>query len=212
MQAQQALDPKIRRKNRMILLALVLVFVGPVVLAYGALYLNWFQAGVTNRGGLLQPAPNWSALALRDEAGRAYGETDYRGRWRLLYVQGGECAAACEHNLYTLRQIWTALGKEQDRVAPVFLSLGAGGDFARAAVVKRAFPELAWARGPVPAPELGARLRFDAGDARGRLYIVDPSGLVPLVYELSEQPADTLRIGQDVLKDLKHLLKLSNLG
>jgi hypothetical protein len=46
----------------------------------------------------------------------------------------------------------------------------------------------------------------------GLLYLVDPTGLVFMVYpEYADEMESVLR-GKDVLKDLKHVLKVSRVG
>lgn len=199
-----------RRSGRLTLLALALVFIGPVVLAYGALLGHWFTPASTNKGTLLAPPVQLAELGLRALDGQALPET--QGRWRLLYVNGTACAAACEHNLYTLHQVWTALGKEQERVAPLFASARPASLPAVKGKVGPAFGNLLWARFEDFAPALNARLQFEPGSALGRIYLVDPRGTIPLVYELSDEPARSAQVGKDILKDLKHLLKLSNIG
>lgn len=202
---------KVRRKNRLTLLALFLVFVGPVALAYLAVLGYGFTPGVTNKGELLTPPPNVGELQLSPIPG-ATPPLGTERRWRLMYVNGTDCAAACEHNLYTLHQVWTALGKDQERVAPLFVSLRPESLTGVVTTVKPAFAQLAWSQAPMPTPDLAARLHFDASATVGRLYIVDPQGAIPLTYELSSDAHESAAIGKRILKDLSHLLKWSNIG
>lgn len=199
-------------KSRLTLLALIVVFVAPVVLAYGAFLGAWFTPASTNKGTLLSPAPKLPALALNARTGAKLTQEQLRGRWSLLYLNGTHCASVCEHNLYTLHQIWKALGKEQLRVAPVFASLSPTGLEAVSAKVTPAFSELLWADGPGLAADIATQMHFNVADERGRLYIVDPQGTIALTYELAVDPKVSAKIGKDVLSDLKLLLKLSNIG
>ncbi|MBI2381758.1 MAG: SCO family protein [Gammaproteobacteria bacterium] len=198
-----------RTKNRLTLLALFGVFAGPVLGAYGALSLGWFTPASVNKGELLSGAPSLAELPLRRMDGVELPQAERQGPWRLVYALGTDCAAACEHNLYTLHQVWSALGKEQDRVQPVFLSAGALG---QAEKIKPVFGQLQWWRLGELKPELAQGLHFVATEAKGRLYLVDPRGVVALSYTLAEEPQASALIGKNVLKDIKHLLKLSNIG
>lgn len=199
-------------KSRLTLLALLAVFIGPVLLAYAAYWGHWFTPASTNRGELLAGAPTLAELALTDLDGKPLKAEQFRGKWQLMYLNVQACGEACTHNLYTLHQAWTALGKEQERVMPLFVS-GAPDSLSLAEkTVGPAFAKLQWTRITSLSPELAKRLAYDPSSPKGRIYVVDPLGNIPLVYELATDPKASARIGKDILRDLQHLLKLSNIG
>ena len=68
------------------LIIMVAVFVLPVVLAKLALDNDWFTKGATNKGQLLAPTIDMSALLENAEP-----------KWRLLYVMPSKCDAVCEN-------------------------------------------------------------------------------------------------------------------
>ena len=72
-----------RRKNRLTLIALFLVFVAPVALAYLAVLGYGFTPGVTNKGTLLSPPPNLAELKLEPLAGGSGAAVPER-RWRMM--------------------------------------------------------------------------------------------------------------------------------
>ena len=87
------------------LIIMVAVFVLPVVLAKLALDNDWFTKGATNKGQLLAPTIDMSALLENAEP-----------KWSLLYVMPSKCDAVCENALFSINQVWLALGKESDRL------------------------------------------------------------------------------------------------
>ena len=83
------------------LIIMVAVFVLPVVLAKLALDNEWFTKGATNKGQLLAPTIDMSALLENAEP-----------KWRLLYVMPSKCDAVCENALFSIQNalktsIWT---------------------------------------------------------------------------------------------------------
>ena len=47
---------------------------------------------------------------------------DYSGRWTLIYHLKNNCLDDCLKNIYLLRQIHTALGKDMNRLQRVLIS------------------------------------------------------------------------------------------
>ena len=92
------------KSNRITAILLVVVFVLPVILAKLALDNDWFNKGSTNRGELMEPPLDVSALI-----------SDQEPSWRILYVMPDQCDVKCKNALYSLEQVWTALGRLSDR-------------------------------------------------------------------------------------------------
>jgi len=75
----------------------------------------------SNYGALIDPQRPMPALHLKTLDGRAFDNAQLRGRWVMLMVAGGDCAAACTDRLYHLRQVRLTTGKDRDRVLRVWL-------------------------------------------------------------------------------------------
>lgn len=101
------------RSSRWVPLALAASFLLPFLLGSLAYQQGWFAGGRTNKGELLTPP-----VAL-DKA--AVGEAR---QWRLIQVEGPECAESCLIARDTLRRLQETLGRDRDRVS--FLRLPAG--------------------------------------------------------------------------------------
>lgn len=203
-QADGPTPEQARRGRRMAFLLFALGF-GPMILATLMFYTGWLNpAGHTNQGQLIQPPLPVASLNLETLSGEPLAERFAAGQadpqW-LMVVAAGECGSGCEELLYLARQANIALGKNASRVS-------------RAAVVGSITGDLA-ARWPTEY-RLMERLRPISGttpdwpsginpENEPRLLLVDPFGNVMMHYG----PENS---GQDMLKDLKHLLKLSQVG
>ena len=129
-----------------------------------------------------------------------------RGLWTLLYVPTGECLDTCQLNLYHMRQVRLALNHRMDRV--------------QRAVVQQSpskIPERLLAEHPglisatgemaqlddliqqIDAAQQGMELLQDA------IYLIDPFGNLMLRFPKDLAP-------ESMLKDIKHLLKVSRIG
>ena len=211
--AARSQDPRIRRRNRIMLVALLLLAMLPLIAAIWLYYGKPLDiAGArTNNGALLQPPGQLEELALLGETGPVV--TGESRRWRVLYVAGDGCDDACFDRLHLLRQVQRLLGRESDRVQRLAVFPG-GIDNGLRARLQEAFPRMDIVTGPenLLADVLrdrslrGGELSLPAGGApASALLTVDPLGNVIFLH-LPEQ------IGEPILFDLKRLLRLSNIG
>lgn len=200
----QPTPDQVRRGRRMAILLFTLGF-GPMVLATVMFYTGWLNPlGHSNRGELIQPPVQVAQLNLTTQDGTPledrFGPDKRDPRW-LLLVSAGHCTADCEQLLYLARQVNIALGKHASRVH-------------RAAVIEQVPDDLAsrWSAEYAAMERLlvrnGARpLWPDAVDPaqQPRILVVDPFGNIMMHYGLEHT-------GKEMLNDLKHLLKLSQIG
>lgn len=182
-------------RNRWKLIGILLVFVLPVFFAYAGYFGGWFQTYTrSNRGELLAPVPQIAQWQWLFADGRAF-ETG--GKWWLVYVHGDSaCDDACTLQLYTLRQTWIGIGKEQDRVRTGVLGTFNG----------------------APLPEQTEPLRAAADSLNKNAvqspayYIIDPLGNVVLRYQAPRQQQDAIERSKDIRKDFQKLLRFSHIG
>ncbi|UAA38871.1 hypothetical protein KIH87_00390 [Paraneptunicella aestuarii] len=186
-------DQKIKA-NRRIMLLLAVTFIVPVVLAKFALEGDWFNRAATNKGTLMQPALDFSLL---------YPERDKK--WYISFITDKPCDSQCELALYSLNQVWVALGKEQDRVnTAVIVS-----DNEQAEVVKQS--EFAHHLTISQVDKATMEQVFQKEPING-LFIVDALGNIILRYPLNEEKQQAVLKSRDILADMRKLLKLSRIG
>ena len=192
--------PAQRRRQRLKLLAILLVCAAPVIASYLAYYVMP-PLGRTNFGDLIEPQRPIPNLRLAGADGAAFRFETLRGRWVLLQFDSGRCDPACVDKLYAMRQQRTMTGKDRERVERVWLIGDAAvpadtlaSDYAGTVVLRADPAELS----PVFPVEAGRRLE-------DYLYLIDPRGNLMMRFPATGEPAR-------IRKDLGRLLKASRVG
>jgi hypothetical protein len=181
--------------GRRTLLWLAFFALAPIVASYAAYYF-YTPTKRVNYGELVEPLLVAAATGVRPD-GQPFALADVRGKWVLIVVGGPECAEPCRRALYATRQARAMQGRDQDRVARVWLQpVGA----------------------PVPVPEFLAEhpgliaARVDP-DELARL----PLGQTPGILLLDPRGNLVLRYGADpdikgLARDVGRLLSASSIG
>ncbi|HEV7606825.1 MAG TPA: hypothetical protein VGO61_05780 [Steroidobacteraceae bacterium] len=192
-------DP--RARGRRTLLIIAAMFLLPVAVAFTLYYGKlWRPANSASKGELIEPARPLVVAGLRHADGTAADAAVLTGKWTLLYIGDGRCDEGCRTALVFARQSRLALNNEMTRVQRVFLATGnccANDYFAAEHPGLIAFD----ASSPAAAALLA---QFPAARER-TLFIVDPLGNLMMRHDASHTT-------QDLLSDLKKLLKLSHIG
>lgn len=206
--AYPEIDPVLRRKSRLKLIMIISIFAIPLILA--SIYLQMVrssggQMGDTSRGQLIQPAVPLTEFSLT-QSGEPFDLETVRGSWTLLYMPEGECADACELNLYHMRQVRLALNHRMDRVQRAVLLESEG------QLTEELLAEHLGLMAAIGSPEKQAELRDQVRSAESALeplkdaiYLIDPFGNLMLRFPPDLEP-------KSMLKDVKHLLKVSRIG
>lgn len=192
-----------RNLNRIKFVAMAVLFFAPMVLA-AVLYYgpdSWKPHSYTAEGTLLNPARPLPQVDFRLADGES---ASLDTLWTILHVQNASCQDDCQYRLWQTRQMRTLLHRRRGRVQ-------------RAVLVSQ----------PAEAPELAAalaeghpRLKVMALNAADRAVFNDWLGSLPvenpvllidplgnfLMYYGDELPLEGMH------KDIKRLLKLSNIG
>lgn len=179
------------RRGRWPLIVMLLLVIGPMLLATAMYQWRfWVPDSRSYHGELLG-----NGLSRADLGVQGAAET----RWQLLVTAPQDCAADCQQLVYLARQLQIGLNRDAAR---------AGHALAVAQPLLPAYDQQLQRE----YPQLG-RYRLDldtygksAGNAAGaQLWIVDPHGNLVLRYDAKVK-------GKAVLNDLRHLLKLSQIG
>ncbi|GAB55373.1 hypothetical protein GPUN_1249 [Glaciecola punicea ACAM 611] len=181
-------------KNKRSLLLLIAVFVLPVIFAFMALKLDWFNQAVTNRGELLQPVIEASSLVNESDT-----------KWHLLYIIPDICDLACDNALYAVKQIFMATGKHADRVNALFIYSDTSS--AEAVAKAKAFTSAdVLNKSNENVSEVFKNTDINA------IFISDTLHNVVLRYPVTTDKEQAIMDSRDILADLKKLLKLSRIG
>jgi hypothetical protein len=184
-------SPNRRRRGRLQLIMILAVVIGPMVLA-SAMYQwrFWVPETRSYHGELIGTGQTRADLGVSGAP---------EERWQLLVTVPGACDADCKQLVFLARQIHIGLNRDTARATHALAStqpLVAEYD----ALLRREFPQLT--RYPLE-PQAYTKT---AGKVEGaQLWIVDPHGNLVLRY-------DSRSKGKAILNDLKHLLKISQIG
>lgn len=188
------------KNGRLPLLLIVLI---PTV-AMGLAWLMYFTGlllpeGRTNKGELILPPAQFSELRLLQ------GETslqldELEGNWGLLVFGSTDCTGqACQESMYKTRQVHVALGKEADRIVRLYV---APQQPVISENLAEEHPNVFWLNGNKSTILKALNLESWPDN---RFFVIDPLGNIMMGYQADQK-------GGDLLKDLKKLLKTSNIG
>lgn len=195
-------------RARLVLVLLALLFLSGSVIAFVLLQSGWRPATTKNYGELVQPARPLTDVALDMLDSTRMRLDDLNGKWTLVYFGPAECLRPCSDNLYKMRQIAAAQGRESHRVQRLMVVTDATAlDMLRYTV--KEYPGMRVAVGPIEAVRrLAGQFTLPAGsplDNLNRVYIVDPLGNLMMSYPADADP-------RRMNKDLGLLLKASRIG
>lgn len=210
-------------KSKIKLAVLLLITALPVSLAtlsFKSAIESGDIAATANKGHLILPPADITALAMRHENGEpvfrnfeeeiaSLGDEEYQIRpWLLLYVTGSECAEACGERIHYMQQLHIALGKNIQRVRRYYLHASEtpiSPEVTR--LFQTEFPSMGVA---FSAREVFEQNMREAGvefslASQSYIVLIDPVGNV-MMYYTDEHTAE------DIMSDLETLLKYSSLG
>ncbi|AIG04009.1 Uncharacterised protein [Pseudomonas fluorescens] len=179
-----------RRKGRWQLILILLMVIGPMVLATLMYKLQfWVPDDRSDHGEMIGNGQTRADIGVQAD----------EDRWQLLVTAPAACAADCQQLVYLARQLQIGLGRDASRASHALASAQpVSAEYE--AKLKAEYPQLQ--RLPLDLPTFRQNA-VAPGDAQ--LWIVDPHGNLVLRYDARVK-------GKDLLNDLRHLLKLSNIG
>ncbi|MFK5984360.1 MAG: hypothetical protein QM479_02890 [Pseudomonadota bacterium] len=98
--------------NKLTLLAIVVLFSLPPIAAY-LLYFTYLPLGSSNKGNLISPVIMLPEIAVN--------KNPIAAQWTLFMWLKTSCDKQCKKNIYLMRQVNSALGKNKNRVKRMVL-------------------------------------------------------------------------------------------
>lgn len=168
------------------------IFLAPICLAWILYHHHYLGNSTTNVGQLLAGNPQLSQIHFTQQPAPAL-----HGSWRLIYIPPSDsCETDCQKTLYKLRQVRIATGKNRNRVQRWAL-------FTHIPSFPNNWKKLH--------PDL-LSLQIDQASqqrlttlSHGGILLADPLGNLVMTYPTSVS-------FKGLLKDLQHLLKVSQIG
>lgn len=115
-------DEKRRRRGRLQLILLGILFATPVLLGTWMYYFSP-PSGRTNYGDLVQPQLQLQPLQGELHDGKPLALRQWQGKWWMVSFHKGACDDDCAKKLYIMRQLRLIQGKDADEVERVLFLL-----------------------------------------------------------------------------------------
>ncbi len=174
-------------RNRLVLIAIVLVFAAPLVVALLLNLGGWRPATTRNYGVLVEPPVDVDAAPVTLDGGGKLDWSDPQWHWTLVVLSNGDCGAACQARIADVLRMRLTLSRNAERLRVVYL-----GSPLPATAVQALAPLVAGS-------DDGNALAAYRPDAIGSaaLVLVNPNGLLMLRYG---PDFDVARVRQDLVK------------
>jgi len=185
-------------KNKLTLAALLLVFALPPLAAYMMYFTNLMPTGKSNKGNLINPIIEIPAMSMEANYSSTSLHT-FKGRWNLVMFVPNDCEQLCQKNIYFMRQVQTALGKDENQVRR-FILLESIKPSAKLESFLKDFSKLHIMSSNA---EIIAPFKKVVRDYQQRVFIIDPFGNLMMYYAQDFDP-------KDLLSDLKRLILVNN--
>jgi len=203
----EEIKSKTRISNRIKILLVAVIFLAPITAATILKLTGWRPAQTGNYGKLIQPARPLTDLQLRMLDGDRVAISDYQHTWLMVTFARGDCDDFCKSNIYKMRQVHAATGKNYKRVKRLLVLT----DKTNRKMLEyfEAYPDMTIVNGPAKAiRNLASQLQTYDGsalDSLNRIYLIDPLGNFMMTYDRNADPGK-------MRKDLSRLLRVSHIG
>ena len=193
---------KKKSKSGLILIGiLVALFALPEIIAVTLRIIEWRPESSSNKGDLVVPARPISDVKLKTIDGEVLTIASLKGKWVMVYFSNSDCDDPCKQNVYAMRQVQTALGKEKGRVQRLLVLSGKSTiDTLKAKIKDYAGMYTVVDQENIEALTQQFLLNNASSVATDRIYLIDPLGNLMMTYK--DDP-------RGILKDLIHLMKIS---
>lgn len=173
---------KAQTKNKLSILALVLVFVAPVIVAIvmNSQWVNYSPETFKNKGEFIQPP-----IKITD-----YKDLNtYEGYWTVVYHHSGVCDDACNSMLETLYRIRLTKGHKMKKVK--LLTLHPENDTVNIPEQFNSINQQTFSAGDQLSQTLGTLSQQSLGNGKG-LYLLAPEGFLMMAYPQNFDPSDVI--------------------
>ncbi len=191
-----------RSKPKLILL--ILMFILPVA---GSWYLVFFTdyardgKGGAEHGSLINPPRQLENVSLIRVNENSTEQIALYGKWSMLFFVNGPCEAACEENLYRLRQIRLATGRKMKHLQRIAVINESEGSQFRDKLSKN-YPGQLYASKKDLGENFLRQFRDQNIADKGSIFLIDTRGFLMMRYTGDTDPTG-------IIRDLSRLLRIS---
>ena len=180
------------------------VFIVPLMIAIAMYIMRGDSANVSTAayGELIHPAQPIQTLKLSLDNSASYSLNDIKGKWTYLVYVEDTCNLECEAALFKIRQTRISTGRERNRVQ-LLLATGPGKSVSIDNDIVARNPRVVFSK--IKELTISDEVAEKEKLQSAYIYIIDPNGNLMMKY-------DDAATAKGMLKDIKKLLKLSNIG
>jgi len=187
-------------KSRLKLIGIVLLFVTPVIYAWYLVFFTNFKMhskGVEH-GLLISPIIQVGDFELVEPISHKIYQL--MGKWTLVSFVENKCDKACEFQLYSLRQIWVALGKDGNKIQR--LVIVKDNNLITSEQIKLSQGQFLLKDDRDLKDRLNSRFKSYPAFESEAIYLIDPYGNLMMQYKKGTNPSG-------IIKDLERLIRIS---
>lgn len=177
------IDTRARNRNRIALLALVAVFVLPILVAMWMARSDRIPGATGVHGEMFDPARDLRSVRLDRVEGGAYEWRPVDRTWRVLVVPPADCDSECAGTLESLDRVWRLLGRNADQLDVLWACAQPGCMPPEGASRPGTFVRVQ------STPELRALLPGVDDPTGTPVYLLDPNGFLVLRWAPGFDPA-----------------------
>lgn len=183
---------------------LIAVFVVPLLIAIIMYtYREHLPAiGSVSNGELIHPAQPIEILQLQMSNDVVFDNQQLASKWTYLVFQAHSCDLNCEASLFKLRQARVATGRDSNRVQTILVHpYEQTFDLEQAIHNRHQYLKI----GGLKTLQIERQVQQPEQLESGYIYLIDPNGNLMMKYDHNAS-------SKGLLKDIKKLLKISNIG
>jgi cytochrome oxidase Cu insertion factor (SCO1/SenC/PrrC family) len=170
------------------------IFALPMLASY-LTYFFWQPTARKNYGELINQVALKDGL---DTMGQHISAQRFKNKWTLVYLGSGLCDKGCETLLYYMRQVHTAQGPERERINRTWIVTD--GKTPGSSLLEQHS-----GLNVILSQDKAFIGQFPGYESGNRVYMVDPLGNLMMRFPANPDPSR-------MIKDIKHLLKASQIG
>ncbi|GAB1269495.1 hypothetical protein NBRC116493_27480 [Aurantivibrio infirmus] len=200
---EQTVEPQRKRTQ------LIIIF-GLAIAATFIPYLMYFTGigiptGTVNNGRLIAEPVSLADANIRTSEGELLKLAEPPFKFRMIFLVNGECDSQCRDLLFLTRQVHTRLSDKGDQFERLYIDLSAQSSKSLEDFLNEEHPKLRYARSDLSEwQDLLSSTSEISQPFTGHEYLLTHRyGALSMVY-------DDVQTGNELLKDLKFLVRTSN--
>ena len=198
-----SLSNSVRNRKRLTLIALMALFLSPVIAAW-----FWTPDTFRNRGELIDPPRPLVSVPMISPDGSAVDLATLFGRWTYVFFVEAGCDESCKQLADAVERVRLSQGKNEKRVRLMVITLSPDA-LSSLEEIRLIMPKtIVLGVNAAEKEQLMSQFMPSGGGSvlpSGSIFLVDPMGNLMMRYPATADPTD-------LRKDISRLLRASRIG